>query len=76
MMRIVNDNIDEFGMGDGFGWFWLVMMMTLMMTMTITLVVTMMMMKTMMLPGCIVALRSAHLVKAFKPLSAAQTKGF
>ena len=71
MMRIVNDNIDEFGMGDGFGMFWMVMM-----TMTITLVVTMMMMKMMMLPSCIVALRSAHLVKAFKLHSAAQTKGF
>ena len=54
-------------MGDGFGMFWMVMM-----TMTITLVVTMMM----MLPSCIVALRSAHLVKAFKLHSAAQTKGF
>ena len=59
-------------MGDGFDMFWMVMMMTLMMTMTITLVVTMMM----MLPSCIVALRSAHLVKAFKLHSAAQTKGF
>ena len=71
-MRIVNDNIDEFGMGDGFGMFCMVMMMT----MAITLVVTMMMMKMMMLPSCIVALRSAHLVKAFKLHSAAQTKGF
>ena len=76
MMRIVNGNIDEFGMGDGFGMFCMVMMMTLMMAMTITLVVTMMMMKMMMLPSCIVALRSAHLVKAFKLHSAAQTKGF
>ena len=65
MMRIVDGNIDKFGMGDGFGMFWMVMM-------TITLKVTMMM----MLPCCIVALRSAHLVKAFKLHSAAQTKGF
>ena len=64
-MRIVDGNIDKFGMGDGFGMFWMVMM-------TITLKVTMMM----MLPCCIVALRSAHLVKAFKLHSAAQTKGF
>ena len=72
MMRIVNGNIDEFGMGDGFDMFLMVMIMTMMVMMIITLKVTMMM----ILPGCIVALRSAHLVKAFKLHSAAQTKGF
>ena len=72
MMRIVDGNIDKFGMDDGFGMFWMVMIMTVMVMMTITLKVTMMM----MLPCCIVALRSAHLVKAFKLHSAAQTKGF
>ena len=30
MMRIVDGNIDKFGMGDGFGMFWMVMIMTVM----------------------------------------------
>ena len=76
MMRIVDGYIDEFGMGDGYGMFWMVMIMTMMVMMTSTLMVTMMMTTMIMLPGCIVALRSAHLVKAFKLHSAAQTKGF
>ena len=29
-MRIVDGNIDKFGMGDGFGMFWMVMIMTVM----------------------------------------------
>ena len=33
MMRIVNGNIDEFGMGDGFGMFLMVMIMTMMVMM-------------------------------------------
>ena len=47
-------------------------MLILLMIMIMMILIIMM---TMMLPGSIVALRSAHLVKAFKPHSATQTKG-